>query len=100
MDQLGRLTQRIFDAFEEKRPHGAVMVLLDFARAYDRVWRAALLCKKARLGIPGCFIRWTKTFLSDRRARVRWRAARSDYTVSKEGLPQGSVLASPYWLSM
>ena len=98
VDQLGRLSQRIFDAFETRKPHRAVLVLLDFARAYDRVWRAALLCKMARMGIPGCFIRWIRAFLSDRRARVRWGAARSDSRVFQEGLPQGSVLAPLLWL--
>ena len=98
VDQLGRLSQRIFDAFEARKPQRAVLVLLDFARAYDRVWRAALLCKMARMGIPGCFIRWIRAFLSDRRARVRWGAARSDSRVFQEGLPQGSVLAPLLWL--
>ena len=98
MDQLGRLSQRIFDAFEAKKPQRAVLVLLDFARAYDRVWRAALYSKMARMGIPGCFTRWVKAFLSDRRARVRWGAARSDSRVFQEGLPQGSVLAPLLWL--
>ena len=100
MDQLSRISQQIFDAFEGKKsqPGRAVMVLLDFARAYDRVWRAALLCKMARMGIPGCYIKWLKAFLSDRRARVRWGAARSDLRVFQEGLPQGSVLAPLLWL--
>ena len=98
MDQVGRITQQIFDAFEQRRPHRAVLVLLDFARAYDRVWRAALFCKMARLGVPGCTIRWVKALLSDRRARVRWGAAQSDSRVFKEGLPQGSVLAPLLWL--
>ena len=98
MDQIGRITQQIFDAFEQKRPHRAVLVLLDFARAYDRVWRAALYCKMARLGVPGCVTRWIKALLSDRRARVRWGAAQSDSRVFKEGLPQGSVLAPLLWL--
>ena len=98
MDQVGRITQQIFDAFEQKRPQRAVLVLLDFARAYDRVWREALYCKMARLGIPGCVIRWVKALLSDRRARVRWGTAQSDSRVFKEGLPQGSVLAPLLWL--
>ncbi|XP_043204749.1 uncharacterized protein LOC122371992 [Amphibalanus amphitrite] len=98
MDQIGRITQQTFDAFEQKPPHRAVLVLLDFARAYDRVWRAALFCKMARLGIPGCVIRWIKALLSDRRARVRWGTAQSDSRVFKEGLPQGSVLAPLLWL--
>ena len=70
--QLGRITQRIFDAFEETPPNRAILVLLDFARAYDRVWRAALLAEMNHLGVPGCAIRWVRTFLVDRRARVRW----------------------------
>ena len=73
-------------------------MVLDFARAYDRVWRAALLSKMARLGIPGCYIRLVKAFLCDRRARVRWGAALSDARVFQEGLPQGSVLAPLLWL--
>ena len=97
-DQVGRFTQRIFDAFEERPPNRAVLVLLDFARAYDRVWRAALLAKMARLGIPGCVIRWVRAFLTDRRARVRWGATLSDSRVFQEGLPQGSVLAPLLWL--
>ena len=98
MDQLGRITQQIFDAFEQKKPHRAILVLLDFAHAYDQVWRAALFYKMARLGIPGCTIRWVKALLSDRRARVRWGAAQSDSRIFKEGLPQGSILAPILWL--
>ena len=79
-------------------PKRAVLVLLDFARAYDRVWRAALYAKMGRLGIPGCTIRWVKSLLSDRRARVRWGATLSDSRVFQEGLPQGSVLAPILWL--
>ena len=94
MDQLGRITQQIFDAFEKRKPHRAVLVLLDFARAYDGVWRAALYCKMARLGIRGLVIRCVKALLSDRRARVLWEVAQSDLRVFKEGLPQGKCPSS------
>ena len=73
-------------------------MLLDFARTYDRVWRAALFAKMGRLDIPGCVIRWVRGFLTDRRARVRWGATLSDSRVFPEGLPQGSVLAPLLWL--
>ena len=98
IDQLTRITQEIFDAFESSPPKRAVLVLLDFARAYDRVWRDGLYAKMARLGIPACTIRWLKAFLSDRRARVRWGTTTSSTRVFKEGLPQGSVLAPLLWL--
>ena len=78
IDQLTKITQHIFDALEEKKPHRVVLVLLDFARARDRVWRAALLAKLGRLGVPGYVCRWISALLSDRRARVRWGATLSD----------------------
>lgn len=98
MDQLIRVTQSIFDCFENKKPQRAVLVLLDYARAYDRVWRDALYAKMGRLGVPGCATRWIRALLSDRRARVRWGTTTSRWRVFQEGLPQGSVLAPLLWL--
>ena len=98
MVQVGPVTQRIFDAFEKKTPTRAALILLDFARAYDRVWRAGLFAKMGQLGVPGCTIRWVRTFLCDRRARARWGATLSDSRVFQEGLPQSSVLAPLLWL--
>ena len=97
-DQIARVTQSIFDSFEQPKPGRAVLALLDFQRAYDRVWRAALLAKLARLQVPAHVIAWIKGFLSDRRARVRWGAVSSNWKVFQEGLPQGSVLAPLLWL--
>ena len=93
MDQLARVTQTIFDGFESKKPQRAVLVLLDYARAYDRVWRDALYAKIGRMGVPGCVASWIRALLSDRRARVRWGTSASRWRVFQEGLPQGSVLA-------
>ena len=103
LDQLVRVTQSIFDALEvprtkHTRPQCAVLALLDFTAAYDRVWRDALWAKMGRLGVPGCAIRWIRALLSDRRARVRWGGATSKRRVFQEGLPQGSVLAPLLWL--
>ena len=103
LDQLARVTQSIFDALEvprtkHTRPQRAVLALLDFTAAYDRVWRDALWAKMGRLGVPGCAIRWIRALLSDRRARVRWGGATSKWRVFQEGLPQGSVLAPLLWL--
>ncbi|KAF0314563.1 putative RNA-directed DNA polymerase from transposon BS [Amphibalanus amphitrite] len=98
LDQLARVTQTIFDGFESKKPQRAILVLLDYARAYDRVWRDALYAKMRRLGVPGCATRWIRALLSDRRARVRWGTSASRWRVFQEGLPQGSVLAPLLWL--
>ena len=98
LDQLARVTQTIFDCFESKKPQRAVLVLLDYARAYDKVWREALYAKMGRMGVPGCVTRWIRALLSDRRARVRWGTTTSRWRVFQEGLPQGSVLAPLLWL--
>ena len=98
MDQIARITQSIFDSFEQPKPGRAALALLDFQRAYDRVWRAALLAKLARLRVPPHAIAWIRGFLSDRRARVKWGTATSRWKVFQEGLPQGSVLAPLLWL--
>ena len=88
MDQLARVTQTIFDGFESKKPQRAVLVLLDYARAYDRVWRDALYAKMGRMGVPGCVTSWIRALLSDRRARVRWGTSASRWRVFQEGLPR------------
>lgn len=54
VEQLTRVVQTVVDGFENKKAHRAVLVLLDYAKAYDRVWRGALLAKMVRLGIPSC----------------------------------------------
>ena len=35
-----------------------LMVLVDFSRAYDRVWKDGLLAKMLKLGIPPHMAKW------------------------------------------
>ena len=74
------------------------MCLLDFSRAYDRVWRPVLVTKMSKMGISECTIKWISSFLSDRRAKVRWNNTTSKERIFRDGLPQGSVLAPLLWL--
>ena len=97
-EQLARVTQDIFDGLEAKEPRRAALVLLDFIRAYDKTWKAALYVKLKDLDVPTCMIRWIKGFLADRRARVRWNDTLSKARVFREGLPKGTVLAPVLWL--
>ena len=97
-DQLFRVTQSVFDAFEQPKHHRTILVLLDFAKAYDRVWREGLFHKMEKMGTPGCATRWVKALLTDRRARVRWGSARPSQRIFQERLPQGSVMAPLLWL--
>ena len=98
LDQLAKLVQSVFDGFEDSRKLKTALALLDYKRAYDRVWHAGLKVKMGRLGIPACVISWTLSTLRDRRGRVRWDSTLSDSRLFPDGLAQGSILAPLLWL--
>jgi hypothetical protein len=93
-DQVIRLSQAISDGFQERKPpYRTVLTLLDFSKAYNKVWRADLLATMLRKGVPVRYVRWIQGFLSNRQARVRLNRAFSRSWMMREGVPQGSVLA-------
>jgi len=98
-EQVAAVCQLIQDGFQQRRPTQCKALLLaDISRAYNRVWRKALLAKMACKGLPTCYIRWVRGFLSDRKASVSWQGLTSRKWTFSEGLPQGSVLAPILWL--
>ena len=46
------------------------LVLLDFAKAFDKVSHEKLLLKMEAYGIDSILVRWVKGFLSNRRQKV------------------------------
>ena len=92
-DQILRITQAIDDGFQAKPMKRSVLVLLDFSKAYDTVWRQRLLLCMIDKGVPLEYVRWLNHFLSNRQARVRFCNATSGSRFMRQGLPQGSVLA-------
>jgi hypothetical protein len=77
----------------KKPANQTVLALLDFSKAYNKVWRADLLATMLRKGVPIRYVRWIQGFLSNRHARVCLNRAYSQTWVMREGVPQGSVLA-------
>jgi ribonuclease HI len=90
-DQILRITQRISDGFqlEEK----SILVLLDFSKAYDTIWRQRLLLSLSNQGVPPTYILWLSSALLNRQAKVRFNGVLSGSKKMSQGLPQGSVLA-------
>jgi hypothetical protein len=89
-----RLSQAISDGFQAKKPpNRTVLALLDFSKAYNKVWWADLLATMLRKGVPVCYVRWIQGFLSNRQARVCLNRAYSRTWAMQEGVSQGSVLA-------
>ena len=93
-DQILKLTQ--FATDQMHRPVGknaSIITFFDYEKAYDKVWRDGLLSKMLDLKIPLRFIRYIRSFLSNRQTRVEINGKRSQRFVLKEGLPQGSSIS-------
>ena len=56
------------------------MVLLDYSKAFDTVWRQRLLLSMAGKGVPIDYVVWINSFLQNRQARVRLHGATSNIT--------------------
>ena len=71
----------------------SVLVLLDFSKAYDTVWREKLMLTMGERGVPRLLLKWLRGFLHNRLANVKFCDAVSGTRTMKQGLPQGSVLS-------
>ena len=69
-DQITQIVQAIKDGFQHSPMKRSVLTLLDFRKAYHRVWREKILFHMLRTGIPLLFICWIQSFLNDHRACV------------------------------
>jgi len=54
-DQILRVTQSISDNFQSKPGKRSVLVVLDYSKAYEKVWREKLLITMHELGVPAAF---------------------------------------------
>ena len=88
--QLIETVHEWMTAMENKTQIDAI--LLDFAKAFDKVPHLRLLSKFTSYGITGNTKNWIKSFLSNRKQRVSVNGALSDITYVTSGVPQGSVL--------
>ena len=72
VDQVLLLSQSIADSFHQSKPGArTVLATVDFAKAFDLVWHSSLLSKLLSLDLPLCFVEWIRSYLLDRRSKVR-----------------------------
>ena len=71
-DQITQIVQAIKDGFQQRPMKRSVLTLLDFCNAYDMVWREKPLLHMLDTGIPSTFIRWIRSFFSNRKTHVQF----------------------------
>ena len=93
-DQVLRLTQSATDQIHQKSGGNAtIATFYDCEKAFDKVWRKGLLFKMQQLDIPYQYIRYVRSFLSGRKAKVEVNNVRGKTIHLNQGLPQGSAIS-------
>ncbi len=87
-DQILRLTLSISDGYQATKPKKTVLALLDYSKAFDRVWREDLLIREIDKGHPISYAQWLRDFLSNRKAKVQINGDRGRQLPLHQGLPQ------------
>ena len=93
VNQVVLLTQNIEDSFEAEKKTGAVFIRL--TAAYDTVWRRGLTCKLLRLLLDKHMVKMIMELVRNRSFVLTiGDSKQSRLRRLKNGVPQGSVLAS------
>ncbi|KAG0715070.1 RNA-directed DNA polymerase from mobile element jockey [Chionoecetes opilio] len=74
-----------------------VVVALDIAGAFDRVWHRGLAAKLRSLGVRGALLQLIQDYLQDRTLRVVINGHTSSQQPIHASVPQGSVLGPLLW---
>ena len=72
-------------------------IAIDFTKAFDFVDHTLLMRKLKKMKVPTTYLRWIRSFLSDRTLTVNVNNITSRKRVSRRGVPQGTILGPILW---
>ena len=84
----------------DQRDQCVRVLLLDFSKAVDLINHNILLRKMRDMAIDPTLIQWARSFLSNRKQRVRIGSSTSCYQQVNGGVPQGTVLSPILFMIM
>ena len=90
-DQIVLLETDIRKAQAQKQTLAAIF--LDLEKAFDLMWHDSVLYKLKTFGISGKIYAFIKSFLHNRKIKVRVRDELSTEKTLQNGCPQGSVIS-------
>lgn len=74
--------------------------MTDFSKAFDLIDHKIVMVKLLDLGVPPPIAQWVVDFLTNRRQRVKYKNAYSEWIPLSGGVPQGTILGPIAFLGM
>ena len=74
--------------------------VLDFSKAFKQIYYNILLGKLATMDVQQILVNWVRSFLTNRKQRVKLNGFVSDWQAVNGGVPQGTVLGPILFLVM
>ena len=75
----------------EKEGNISTLVLTDFSKAFDLIDHKIALTKLLGMNAPPVLVQWVVDFLTNRKQRVKYKNALSDWIGLIGGVPQGTI---------
>ena len=91
IDAVASLVHKVQESWAEKKL--AAALFMDVKGAFDYVSKTRLVGRMMELGIDGDIIRWTKSFLTDRRVQLVIDGHDNKERDIETGIPQGSPVS-------
>ena len=73
----------------------AVIAFIDYEKAFELASPTVMLYSLVQKGVKGNLLAWTKNYLKNRKARVKFQGHLSEYKELENGTPQGGII-SPF----